>query len=219
MIWTDDVLFLHVPKTGGISVTEFLLKNLEGSVAYTAEQPTKADHGATFVKGRRHELMVEAEAFFNARGRCLTDFAEVFAVMRNPYDLEVSRYHYLRLGHVIDQGLAQELALAGDFAEYLAAAPFFGWSPPNLTGYYRIGNYIPDNLRILRFESLAHELDSRMAPYLKAGRALLPHLNKSDHDDYRSYFDARTERLCFERHRWFFDLGFYPRLEFGSVGT
>ncbi|MEM7139529.1 MAG: hypothetical protein AAF548_00755 [Actinomycetota bacterium] len=212
MIWTDDVLFLHVPKTGGISITDHLLEHLNGSVSYTAEQPAKQAYGASFAHGRRHELMVEAQAFFQARGRSLEDFEEIFAVMRNPYDLEVSRYHYLQKGHEIDRGIAQDLAMEGDFTAYLEDAPFFGWSPPNIAGYYRIGERIPANLRILRFENLAAEINTRMNAHLDPDRGVLPHRNSSERDAYARYYDGRSEQLCYERHRWFFDLGFYPRL-------
>jgi len=131
--------------------------------------------------------------------------------MRNPYDLEVSRYHYLRKGHKIDRGVAQDLATAGDFKQYLAAAPFFGSMPPRLDRYFRIGDYLPRNLKVLRFERLATDIDTSMGPYLRADRTALPHMNKSHHDDFWTYYDEEAEELCYQRHNWFFDMSFYER--------
>ncbi len=211
MIWTDDILFLHVPKTGGISTTRFLLTNLEGRVQYTANHPVDEAPDAEYHEGPRHETLVQAEAFHSPRGRSVGDFAAVFAVMRNPYDLEVSRYHYLRKGHDVDRGRAQDLAIDDDFEKYLAEAPFFGSFPPRLDRYFRIGDYLPKNLHVLRFERLSTDLAEKLSDFLVEEPVPLPHLNKSDHDDYWRYYDKRCEQLCYQRHRWFFDMSFYQR--------
>ena len=131
--------------------------------------------------------------------------------MRNPYDLEVSRYHYLRKGHKIDRGVAQDLAKAGDFKSYLAAAPFFGSMPPRLDRYFRIGDFLPTNLKVLRFEHLEVDLAAKMSPYLRNDGTRLAHLNRSKHDDFWNYYDDEAEELCYRRHSWFFDMSFYER--------
>lgn len=214
MIWTKDILFLHVPKTGGMSVTEFLLKNLDGPVSYTSDTRHSGARHAKFIEGSRHETLADAESFFTYKNRSVFDFDAIFAVMRNPYDLEVSRYHYLRQGLKVDRGPAQDLALAGDFREYLRNAAFFGALPPRLDRYFQLGNVIPPNMQILRNEYLDVDLRMRLAPYLVANPTELPRSNTTQHDSWTEYYDDVTEELCYRRHRWFFDLGFYPRLPF-----
>ena len=211
MIWNDQVLFLHVPKTGGISVTTYLLENLQHAPSYTAEHRIKNVERAEFHEGRRHETLIDAEAFFGSRGRSVNSFGAIFATMRNPYDLEVSRFHYLHKGHAIDKGLAQDLAMAGDFKKYLRFAPFFGSMPPRLDRYFRIGDVVPRNLRVLRFEHLDEDLENRMTAYLRSDRKPLAHLNRSHHEDFWSYYDDEAEELCYRRHPWFFDMSFYGR--------
>jgi len=60
-------------------------------------------------------------------------------VARNPYDLEVSRYHFLRLGYLgvagLSQGRAQQIAFAGDFTGF---RPHSALSRPPARPYRRL---------------------------------------------------------------------------------
>ena len=38
-----------------------------------------------------------------------------------------------------------------------------------------------------------------------------PTENESKHGDAAQVYDEKMENLCFERHRWFFEKGFYGR--------
>ncbi len=214
MIWNDEVLFLHMPKTGGMSLTAYLLENLAGPVRFTADvMPRVKPHRAKFIEGRRHETMADAESYFTYRGRSIEDFEAIFVVIRNPYDLEVSRFHYLQAGHKGDAGPAQDLALAGDYEKYLREAPFFGANPPRLDRYMRLGSVVPESLRVLRHEHLADDFDEMIGPHLRHDAPKkLPRLNASKRaDNYRQYYNAVTEELCYQRHRFFFDKSFYRR--------
>jgi hypothetical protein len=244
MIWNDRILFIHAPKTGGMSITKMLLESLYGHVVITGhiglegaegEKLKKigrtlrnklrkkllkrlcpkeaAGIGITYVPGKRHETLNDAESILNWRNRSVDSFETVFSVMRNPYDLELSRYAYLRKGHPWDEGVAQSLALKGNFKEYLRTAPFLGKSPPRVDLYYHLRNNLIDNLVLLRFERLAKDVERYMSPYLMDGY-VLPHENRSEHVAYRDKYDAECEELCFQRHRWFFEKGFYEREEF-----
>ena len=216
MIWNDDVLFLHVPKTGGTSATFWLARNLRPKVHYTAPEKMKAHRRAKFHQGTRHESLAEAAEYFAADRRRLSEFAAIFAVMRNPYDLDVSRFFSLRELGTAGAGKAHQLAMAGDFAAFLAEAPFNGYSPPTIDRYFRIADgEMPPNMTLLTFESLADDLATHLAPYLHdEAEPRLGHLNQSDRGDWREYFDGETEALCYQRHRWFFDQGFYRRESF-----
>jgi hypothetical protein len=196
MIWNEQILFIHAPKTGGMSLTHYLSDHLpDGRVTE-----------------KRHETLAEARAELANEGRRLEDFEKVFVVMRDPYTLEISRFNYLRLGHPWDVGKAQEVALHGDFKRYLAEAPFFGYFPPQLDLYYHENGSTPANLVVLRYERLNEEVEKHIAPFCREGADVpLPRLNVTAKACFEDYYDAEAEELCFQRHRWFFDEGFYER--------
>ena len=61
----------------------------------------------TIAEGSRHERLTEAAASLARFGRRLEDFDTIISIMRNPYDMEVSRYHFLRRGYLGVAGLAR----------------------------------------------------------------------------------------------------------------
>jgi|SRR5947209_15760647 len=180
MLFNDKVLFLHVPKAAGTSVTSFLIRNLGGLVTITepphrAWTPGQVSSGAraklalrgirhelsillrprlTRIVGTRHENLAEASETLARRGRRLEDFELMLAVIRNPYDMEVSRFHFLRRGHLGVPGAAQnyseKLALAGDFAAFAHRAPYHGRLPGRLESWFEIDGRLPSNRRIQR---------------------------------------------------------------------
>ena len=147
------------------------------------------------------------------RNLSLEHFEKIFVVMRNPYELELSRYSYLQKNLPQDRGRAQDIALEGDFKKYLETAPFFGMTPPRLDLYYHVNGYMPENLVILRYEHLAEGIERNLANFLTPGYEL-PHENESAHESVAEIYDSEMEELCYRRHRWFFDKSFYARSAF-----
>ena len=99
MIFTRDVLFIHVPKTGGMALTSYLLDLLPGDKYYTAPEADPTVGGGRddvfHLAGARHETLDEAEQTFAPYGFHLSEFPLIIVGARNPYALEVSRYAYL----------------------------------------------------------------------------------------------------------------------------
>lgn len=211
VIWNDTILFIHTPKTAGMSMTSLLCEELPGPIFVTGPYDEQHREGkVVYVPGKRHETLIDAASFFTYRNMRLEQFEKIFVVMRNPYDLELSRYAYLRKNLPQDRGRAQDIALESDFSEYLATAPFFGMFPPRLDLYFHLNGAMPENMTILRYERLSADISLYMQPYLSSFDAL-PHENKSKHGDAAQVYDEKMENLCFERHRWFFEKGFYGR--------
>lgn len=195
MIWNQDILFLHAPKTGGMSITAYF-----------------SDHLSNYrITEKRHETLAEARSELASLGIALEAFQQIFVVLRNPYTLEISRFNYLRLGRPWDKGPDQELALSGDFKRYLREAPFFGHFPPRLDLYYHEDGRAPANLRVLRYERLEDEIRQHVAPFLRTANAPLPHENPTIAARFEEYYDSEAEEFCYLRHRWFFDTGLYSR--------
>jgi hypothetical protein len=80
--------------------------------------------------------------------------------------------------------------------------------------YFLLDRQVPENLRIVRFERLAADLEEALASVGVAGAAPFPWLNRSERGSFERYYDAETEAIVYEQARWFFDQGFYERLSF-----
>jgi hypothetical protein len=95
MIFSDQLLFLHVPKTGGMAVTGVLLSLLHRPVDYTQPEPlNRRDDGLIYIRGVRHETLSDAERILPRYCHSLERFTSSLAAIRNPYYPEVSRYAY-----------------------------------------------------------------------------------------------------------------------------
>ena len=156
MIFNDELLFIHVPKTAGMSMGKALLRSLKGHVY-----------------------------------------------------MEVSRYHYLRKGHEWDKGNSAELALAGNFPEFVAGSKW--WF--SFQDYYSINGVTPDNLHIVRFENFAFTMQRTFGSCSKAEFSV-KRLNKSHNTNYRKYYTDELESLVYKKYQWIFDRGYYAREEF-----
>lgn len=239
MLFNERILFLHVPKAAGTSVTSFLIRNLRGPLTLTepADRLTFADNlsPAARIKlslrrlrrqfglmirpslrifaGARHETLSEARVALVQFGRKLEEFDSIVAIVRNPYDLEVSRYHFFRRGHMGVQGLArelaEELALAGNFAAFAKDAPYHGRLPGRIEDWFEIDGRMPENMRVIRFENLEQELVALIPP--ATIRSPLPRLNASAHGPYRSYLTRAIEETIYTKFRWPFERGYYRR--------
>lgn len=239
LLFNERILFLHVPKAAGTSVTSFLIRNLRGSLTLTepANRLTFDNHvppavriklsmrrlrrqlglmtrpSLRIVEGARHETLREARAALAHFGRKLDQFDSIVAIVRNPYDLEVSRYHFFRRGHMGVPGLArevaEELALAGDFAAFAKRAPYHGCLPGQIEDWFEIDGRMPANMRVIKFENLEQELTA-LIPSASVFTPL-PKLNASAHGPYRAYLTREIEEAIYRKFQWLFERGYYGR--------
>jgi len=120
MVFSKELLFIHVPKTGGMSVSNYLLSTLAPPVYQVRPPHGEATCGSGVVEivGNRHLGLSEAARVVSEHGFEIRRFPVILAVIRNPYSLEVSRYAYLQTGHPWDAGRNQELALTSNFETF-----------------------------------------------------------------------------------------------------
>lgn len=240
MLFSDTLLFVHVPKTAGESIVEYLIARLPGQKTLVDEPDwpsvsaglpvsvrlrlrTKAllkrsglwfPRSVSFVAGKRHARLFEIRDMLAAQGRRLADFPAILAVIRNPYDLEVSRFHYLRRGRHgvagVTRSREQRIAIEQDFDRFAQTAPFHGRLPAGIEDWYQLDAGIPDNLRIVRFENLKEDLDRAIDAFCPRS-ARLPKRNATNHLAYASYLSPRNEEAIYNKYRWLFDRQFYRR--------
>lgn len=215
MLLSEKVLFIHVPKTGGMAMTSYLSEILPGPTIYTAPEPDPELHRRhpriQHVPGARHETLEEAQAVLAGLGYDVSSFEVIIAGVRNPYALEVSRYAYLQNGHAVDAGSEQDLALSTAFPTFVLESDRSLTAP--IDQYYTVGGAIPANLRIVRLEHVDEDVSRILGEIGLGSRGPIVRDNESLHDDYRSYYDEASEAAVYQRYRWMFDQGWYERMD------
>ncbi len=214
MICNETLIFVHVPKTGGMSITEALLKCLPRPVYYflPSAESARAPKDVDIMPGRRHEFLEEAIGL--AAGLGITP-KRIIACIRNPYEMEVSRFFYLRKGRPWDKGPAQDLAMTNDFVKFAVGSPYHGRTASQIEHYFEVDGKIPPTLRILRHESLDEDFAAAMTDMdLKA--VPLPRHNVTRHDRFDRYLTPDAEEAIYKRFQWVFDTGLYDRFTFSD---
>ncbi|MEQ8517031.1 MAG: hypothetical protein RIC38_15650 [Chromatocurvus sp.] len=215
MVFNDELLFLHVPKTAGMAVSEALMASLKPPVIHAVQAGHAGETvaGVRVLAGRRHQNLATVDAWFEdaAMPHRVAGFHHILVMVRNPYAMELSRYHYLRKGHAWDQGRAQELALDGDYAAFVDGSRW--WF--DFRDYYTVDGAVPDNLRIVRQEDYAATLALTCGDSL-AQPLQVREMNRSHSLDYREVMDAELEQAIYRKYQWIFDKGFYPRERYAT---
>ncbi len=175
MIFCRELLFVHVPKTGGMSVSKCLLNVLSPPVYYSRPAGSARTNlpGIVEIPGIRHESLAEAKEVVARHGFELARFPLIVAAIRNPYALEVSRYAYLQIGNIWDKGHNQDRALTANFETFAVTSHDHGGRTRPLQSYFEIEGHMPANLRILRCENLEDDLRSS-APRRRGLSSRLP---------------------------------------------
>ena len=189
-------LFIHIPKTAGISIASTLdpysdhprdkllnrlLSKIDINVNWVG--PTLA-----LKYGRGHSTARQMKIMFP---RSVFEQYYKFAFVRNPWDLMVSYYHYLqsrpkhhRNRKVQDMG----------FKEYLQYEIKRNKINQSKFVTDSKGNLIVDYIG--HFETLQDDF-GKICTHIGID-AKLGHRNKSDHKDYRDYYDEETKQMVAE---------------------
>jgi hypothetical protein len=214
MIFNDDFLFIHVPKTAGMSISDSLIRYLRGQVYYAVQDNhARQRYEETILIGKRHQTLVGADKYFEEKGleHRVCRFKFIMAMVRNPYEMEVSRFHYLQKGHKWDNGHAQDLAMSGDFPQFVAGSKW--WF--DFKDYYTLDGRIPDNLFIVRFEAFYQTMALTFGECFKEGFDVA-RVNVSRTTDFKEYYTEDTEVMVYKKYQWLFDNGYYSREIFPS---
>lgn len=213
MIWNDTLLYIHVPKTGGMSVSHRLLQKLTRPVTCSVpEGQYEGPDDVRIIEGTRHESLGEAVELLGKYGIRLEHFPLIIATIRNPYAMEVSRYFYLRKGHPMDEGEEQRLALDMDFEHFATHSSFWGRASAGVDRWILIDGQKPKNLILVRQEALEVELH-RALDHVGLGDLAwhLPKENVTKHDHFVEYLTPLSEGAIYERYTWLFETGLYKR--------
>ncbi len=232
MVINREFLFIHIPKTGGTSCTDYLCQTLKGPVFCSSIKSQHADHhfNATLFPGYSHETLDEIYAdkdrIFELTGVDPTSLTNVFAVVRHPYTLELSNYLFFRNGRKnILKGPAfqvphvqRKVELAqNSFAYFVQNSGYFREELDGIVfrteDYITLSGRVPDFLTILRSETLGNTFPDITRPFRERDDIPFPHSNKSrmEGDMQLEDIDAETKEIIQAKHAWVFDNGYYER--------
>lgn len=165
------LIFIHIPKNAGTSITDFLKNNMNNN--------------------NINKLHVNCSTLKN-QIKNYNDYFK-FCVVRNPYDRAVSFYNYYNridingpFGPIVKQNTKN----FKDFVKNCMKNEYM----IHLRLQY---NMISDNLgnilvdKIIKYENLENDLKETLKNY-NLDFTKFKHLNKSTYDNYKNYYDNET---------------------------
>lgn len=215
MLINDDFVFLHFPKTAGKSLTKYMIgawsDPIRGYVSKNqgSELTDVMRPGVTLEVTGGHEDMRKAAAALRDQGRRIHDMKAVFVCIRNPYDLAVSTYFFMRETYPFNLENRRFLAASEKSFE-----EFWLSDVDNMPQRWLMlnGKVLP-NRRIIRYEHLREDLEALSKEFGFRDSAL-PHLNIGNREHYSVYMTPRAEAAIFEKYRYLFEAGHYVRETF-----
>lgn len=164
----DKATFIHIPKTGGSSITKWYLKNILSVVEF-----------------EKYEYILPEHIFSSE----IENIAPItFTIVRNPWDRLVSMYTFLQQ----NMSLLQECTFKDfvlyeikniSFGNHKLTTPQIRWIEPGVT-------------HLLRFENL--EEDFKIIQDIFQCYEPLPVHNQTHHDHYRNYYNDETRQVVAE---------------------
>jgi len=189
-------IFIHVAKVAGLSVRNALDNYVEEPEHFTIKRPVKIIRGqpnplyAMWESALTHATAVQTRKAF---GEPIFNDYYKFAFVRNPWDLQVSMYHFiLKETQHIHHQTVKAMESFSDYLHWMMATkkPF----AKGATKFQKqmlcdeAGNVLVDFIG--RYENLSVDFNY-VSQHLNI-QSTMPHLNQSKHRDYRCYYDNQS---------------------------
>ena len=195
-------LFFHVAKTAGLSVREALWPYTEEPTKFRIRRPPRLKGGQPNpFYGIWEALLIHARARDAQKELPAEVFDEYFkfAFVRNPWDWQVSMYHF-----ILSEPTHLKHSLVDSFGNFERYLRWVMETPnPYAKGATKFQKDVltGDDGKLLvdfvgRYENLAPDF-AHICRRLNI-RGHLPHINGSGHRDYRTYYTARTRQWVAE---------------------
>ncbi|NBC02769.1 MAG: sulfotransferase family 2 domain-containing protein [Bacteroidetes bacterium] len=194
-----NFIFIHIYKNAGSSISRALMPFCSNHFRIFAHRVLRIFHIQALnpIPYRKH---IKAEELVEEMGRDLFDSYFSFAVVRNPWDWNVSLYKYLLADK--NHFLHERTKSFKDFDEYIKDRCQKSYATQKKFIYSKNGEKLVDY--IARFENL--EQDFLKICSIIGIQAELPHINKLNNTHYREYYTDETRELVRHSHKTDIDL-------------
>jgi len=203
--YSHRFIFFHTGKTGGMSMREILQPYTQEPEKFKIPRPAKMHEGKpNKMYDVWQTLLLHAKAS-DAKTELPYDVFNnffKFAFVRNPWDLQVSMYHFiLREPTSSTYPQVSQLGSFEAFIEWVVKTP--QPYPKGITKLQREmitdseGNLLVDFVG--HYEKLQEDFNF-LRQKLNIPESL-PHLNRSQHKDYRDYYNDYTRNLVTEHFK------------------
>lgn len=217
MLYNKDFLFLHCPKTAGKSVAVWFCHNMDKPIhgivsrGQIQEIGMGAQDGVHLEVGGSHDDFTSARKILQARGIDISSFKALLLPIRNPYDLVVSKYFFMRASHANNPSVQDhpyfQVAAQSSFADFCAAVPL-----GDITRFMPHEGDPGPPIELIPFERLGAALRALAIKYGITEQAPVPHLNKGQRPrDLDSLFDAHIKHIVDEKMDMWFKIGGYQK--------
>jgi hypothetical protein len=190
MIFTKSLIYIHTPKTAGMSLQSFLVEHLTDEKIYIVTESKESDlnrikkygRNVEHIYGGRHLNIDESLAIYKTKFS--TDPKIILTIIREPVEIIYSYYHHLLKPSVLkfrgmtednmwgDPKSAREMNF-NDFASMPKC--FYGMSDDKLMGYYESSEDL--NIEIVPLPHLNRYLSNLQ--YLKKEKTEMEKRNSS----------------------------------------
>lgn len=196
-------IFFHVAKAAGLSMKEAIKEYAQEPEKFKIKRPPKklANNEPNPFYARWESMMMHVkarEAQKELPPEVYNDFYK-FAFVRNPWDWQVSMYHFLLKEP--DNPKYELVKSMSGFEEYLEWVIQTDNPYPMGATKLQMDMIADAQGQILidfvgRYETLVEDFQTVCQTVNM--NASLPHLNRSSHRDYQSYYNERTKQLVAE---------------------
>ncbi len=198
-------IFFHVAKTGGMSMRTVLEEYGQEPERFKIKRPPRAKAGSPNPMYEVWEALLLHATARDAQKylpREIFDGYYKFAFVRNPWDWQVSMYHFiLREPTHRKHQIVEQLGSFDAYLQWVIKTP--NPYPKGATKEQSAVLTAADGKLLVdfvgRYESLAQDF-AQVCDRLHIAAAL-PHVNRSAHRNYRDYYTSQTEQLVAEHFR------------------